>query len=53
MLDEVATTGEEIVITKRGHPVARVIAAAEPASLQGSVSFNVSDEELTRPLDVE
>jgi prevent-host-death family protein len=53
MLDEVAATGEEIVITKRGHAVARVVAAAEPASLRGSVSFNVSDEELTEPLDIE
>jgi prevent-host-death family protein len=53
MLDEVAATGEEIVITKRGRPVARVLAAEEPASLRGSVSFNVSDEELIKPLDVE
>jgi prevent-host-death family protein len=53
MLDEVATTGEEIVITKRGRPVARVLAADEPLSLRGSVSFNVSDEELIKPLDVE
>jgi prevent-host-death family protein len=52
MLDEVAATGEEIVVTKRGRAVARVLAAGEPASLRGSVSFNVSDEELTRPLDV-
>jgi prevent-host-death family protein len=53
MLDEVAATGEEIVITKRGHAVARVLAASEPSSLRGSVSFNVSDEELTEPLDIE
>ena len=53
MLDEVAATGEEIVITKRGRPVARVLSAEEPASLRGSVSFNVSDDELIAPLDVE
>jgi len=52
MLDEVAATGEEIVITKRGQPVARVLAATEPSSLHGSVSFHVSDDEMTEPLDV-
>lgn len=52
MLDEVAATGEEIVITKRGHAVARVLAASEPDGLRGSVSFNVSDEDLMKPLDV-
>lgn len=53
MLDEVAATGEEIVVTKRGKAVARVSAATEPDSLRGSVTFNVSDEELIEPLDVE
>jgi prevent-host-death family protein len=53
MLDEVAATGEEIVVTKRGRAVARVLAAGEPAGLLGSVSFNVSDEDLTKPLDIE
>ncbi len=45
MLDEVAATGEEITVTKRGRAVARVLAAREPQSLRGSVSFNVSDED--------
>jgi prevent-host-death family protein len=53
MLDEVAATGEEIVVTKRGLPVARVSAAREPASLLGSVTFNVADEDLVAPLDVD
>ena len=53
MLDEVAATGEAIVVTKRGHPVARVVAATEPSSLHGSVSFHVSDDELIEPLDVD
>jgi len=52
MLDEVATTGEEVVVTKRGRPVARVSPVAQPASLRGSVVFKVSDEELIEPLDV-
>ncbi|HEY2142649.1 MAG TPA: type II toxin-antitoxin system Phd/YefM family antitoxin [Solirubrobacteraceae bacterium] len=53
MLDEVAATGEEIIVTKRGRAVARVSAATEPESLHGSVTFNVSDEELIEPLDIE
>ncbi len=52
MLDEVAASGEEIVVTKRGRPVARVSAAAEPESLRGSVTYHVSDEELIEPIDV-
>jgi prevent-host-death family protein len=53
MLDEVAATGEEIVVTKRGRAVARVSAAREPESLRNSVTFHVSDEELIEPLDIE
>jgi prevent-host-death family protein len=53
MLDEVAATGEEIVVTKRGRAVARVVSVETPSSLRGSVSFNVSDEELIAPLDVD
>ena len=37
-------------MTKRGRAVARVVAATEPASLLGSVTFNVDDEELAKPL---
>lgn len=50
LLDEVAETGESLVVTKRGRPVARVAAVQAPASLRGSVTFKVSDEELTAPL---
>ncbi len=53
LLDEVAATGEEIVVTKRGLPVARVSAAGEPDSLRGSITYSVSDDELIEPLDVE
>lgn len=51
MLDEVASTGEEIVVTKRGRPVARLVAVGTPSGLAGSVTFNVSDDELVAPLD--
>jgi prevent-host-death family protein len=53
ILDEVATTGEEIVITKHGRAVAHVSAATAPESLHDSVTFNVSDDELIEPLDIE
>jgi prevent-host-death family protein len=51
LLDE-AAAGEEIVVTKRGRPVARVIPAEAPASLMGSVTFHVDDDALIEPLDV-
>lgn len=50
LLDEVAETGESLLITKRGRPVARVGPAQTPASLRGSVTFEVTDEELIAPL---
>lgn len=53
LLDDVASTGEAIVVTKRGRPVARVVAVTEPPSLRGSVTFNVSDDELVAPIDID
>jgi prevent-host-death family protein len=53
VLDEVAATGEPVVVTKRGTPVARVVAAEPPPSLRGSVKILVSDEEFIAPLDEE
>jgi len=53
MLDDVAATGEEIVVTKRGLPVARVVPAGTSTGLLGSVTFNVDDDELIKPIDVE
>jgi prevent-host-death family protein len=52
LLAEVAATGEEIVVTKRGQPLARVLPAREPAPLTGSVRFLVSDDELVAPIEV-
>jgi len=51
LLDEVATTGEEIVVTKRGRKVARVAPIEEPRTLRGSVTYLVEDDELIAPLD--
>lgn len=50
LLDEVAETGETIVVTKRGKPVARVGPMEPPPSLKGSVTYLVSDEELIKPV---
>jgi prevent-host-death family protein len=51
LVDEINETGETLVLTKRGTPVAEVVPAAEPASLAGTVRFLVSDDELIAPLD--
>ena len=51
LLDEVADSGSELVITKRGKPVARVVAADPEASLLGTVTQLVGDEELIAPID--
>ena len=53
LLDEVAEGGGELIVTKRGRPVARVVPADEEVSLLGSVTYNVSDQELIAPVDVE
>jgi prevent-host-death family protein len=54
LLDDVAESGAEFIVTKRGRPVARVGPLGEGeggASLRGSVTYNVSDEELIAPLE--
>lgn len=50
LLDEVAETGETIVVTKRGKAVAKLEPIEEPPSLVGSVTFLVSDDELLEPI---
>ncbi|HYI74021.1 MAG TPA: type II toxin-antitoxin system Phd/YefM family antitoxin [Gaiellaceae bacterium] len=46
LLDEVAESGETIVVTKRGKPVAKLEPLEEPPSLKGSVVYLVDDDEL-------
>jgi prevent-host-death family protein len=46
LLDEVAETGETLIVTKHGRPVARVEPPLRPDDLRGSVKFNISDDEL-------
>ncbi len=54
LLDDVAEAGSEIVVTKRGRPVARVVPARQDEeSLRGSVTYNVGDDELIGPVEVE
>ncbi len=51
LLEEISHTGEGIVVTKRGRPLARVEPMPEAPSLQGSVEYLVSDEELIQPIE--
>lgn len=53
LLDGVADSGEPLEVTKRGHPVARVVPVESPATLEGSVEFRVGDEELIAPLETD
>jgi len=46
LLDEVAETGETLVVTKHGRPVARVVPPLGPDDMRGSGKINMTDEEL-------
>lgn len=50
LLDEVADTGHEFVITKRGRPVARLVPVSDsgPPSLLGSV---LSEGDIISPIE--
>ncbi|HZF09161.1 MAG TPA: type II toxin-antitoxin system Phd/YefM family antitoxin [Thermoanaerobaculia bacterium] len=48
LLDEVAETGETLVVTKRGKPVARILPFEETRPLRGSI---LHEEELVSPID--
>lgn len=50
LLDDVARTGEPLVVTKRGRPVARVVPPREGATpdLRGSI---VRETDLISPID--
>ena len=51
VLDEVEASGRPVIVTKHGHPVARLVPAIEPAPLAGSVTFLVDDDQLLAPSD--
>jgi len=50
LLDDVAETGAELIVTKRGRPVARVSPVDSDASLGGSVKVLVDEKELLAPI---
>ena len=50
LLDRVAETGEELVVTKRGRPVARLLPVEAPRPLKGSV---VWEGDLVSPIEEE
>jgi prevent-host-death family protein len=50
LLEEITQTGDELVITKRGRPLARVRSARQVPELAGSIDFLVSDDELMAPV---
>ena len=50
LLDEVAESGAELIVTKRGEPVARVGPVDPGASLVGTAEQLVDDEELIAPI---
>ena len=52
LLDEVAATGQPLVVTKRGKPVAKLVSLGEqsPADLRGSVRYE-REEDLLSPVD--
>lgn len=53
LLDEIAEGGGELVVTKRGRPVAKVVPVDEQVSLRGTVTYHVTDEGLVAPIDVD
>ncbi len=50
LLDHVAETKTELIVTKRGRPVARVVPLEEARPLRGSI---VRQEDLIGPIDEE
>jgi prevent-host-death family protein len=51
LMDEIAASGNGIVVTKRGKPLVRVVAIEPAPSLSGSVTVLVDDDELVAPVD--
>lgn len=53
VLDRVQASGEPVVVTKHGRPVARLVPIDDAAPLAGSVRFLVDEDELLLPIDVD
>ena len=52
LLDDVALTGQTLVVTKRGKPVAQIspVASQEPPDLRGSILW---EKDIVAPIDEE
>ncbi len=50
LLEEVGNTGTELIVTKRGRPVAKVVPIDQPKSLIGSVIY---EGDIISPLEDE
>lgn len=46
LLDDVAASRREVVVTKRGKPVAKLVPVTDAADLVGSVTVLAGDEDL-------
>ena len=53
LLDEVSESGSELIVTKRGRAVAKLVPVDDDASLRGSVIYHVPDDALIEPIDAE
>ncbi len=61
LIDDVAATGQEVIITKRGRPLAKLVSLVGPeqreqeilATLRGQTQVLVDDAELLQPLTEE
>lgn len=53
IVETVAQSGEAVVITKRGKPVARLVPMTAPAPLLGSVTAHVGGDALLAPIGEE
>jgi len=51
VLDAVEASGEPVVVTKHGRPIARLVPIVDEGPLRHSVTFLVPDDELLLPID--
>lgn len=61
LFDDIARSGDELIVTKRGRPVAKVVPVESPEELRararddlrGSITYLVDDDELLEPVAAE
>lgn len=52
-LDEVQASGSELIVTKHGRAVAKLVPVSSPGTLEGTVKMLVDEDEFISPLDLE